>query len=624
MNIATNAPAGAAPRLVFRFAVYTGLVLLIAGAAIFWLVQRGLTTRAEEALQARAHRFTEASLSRQLRASDFRRAVGAERRRKLDDVFGRELEPDGVLQAKLINRRGTITFSTDHATIGGRIDHPDALADALAGQSHRHVRTFHDGERTYKVIESVIPVRLTANGRPLGAVELYQDYRPVGLEVEASTRRLALILVIALLALYASLFPILRRATAELKARNRRLSEQAVDLSKLATIVESSDDAIIATDLNGVVVSWNKGAELLFGFPAHEMHGRSMSVVSPPDRRHEFGEHIRMLADGNRLTHVETVRLRRDGTRVDVSLTLSPLRGDDGAPVGFAGIVREITQQKRLETQREGLLLKERLARAEAETAQTLLTEQNERLRELDRLKDEFVSLVSHELRTPLTSISGYLELLLDGEAGELTEEQRRLLRIVDRNSGRLLHLVGDLLFLAQVDSGKLTVDLAEVELDGLVAECVEAAQPVAADKRVQLTSDVTPVPVTVGDRSRLAQLLDNLISNAIKFTPEGGRVELRLVPENGNAVLEIADTGIGIPLEEQDKLFERFFRSSTATEHAIQGTGLGLSIARAIVERHDGTIGLDSAPGTGTTVRVSIPLRSPSSASLGVEKVPA
>jgi signal transduction histidine kinase len=264
---------------------------------------------------------------------------------------------------------------------------------------------------------------------------------------------------------------------------------------------------------------------------------------------------------------------------------------------------------RRQQSQLQSLLAKERVARADAEAAQQALSEQNERLRELDRLKDEFISLVSHELRTPLTSIRGYLELLLDGGAGDLTDDQSRFLSVVDRNSKRLMHLVGDLLFLAQVEAGKLTLELEEIEIDDIVTESVEAAKPIADDKGIALRASLESIPSMVGDRARLGQLLDNLVSNALKFTPSGGSVDVCVSLDGGEAVIEVVDTGIGIAPSDQAHLFDRFFRSSEATQRAIPGTGLGLTIAKTIVERHGGSIEVESAAGEGTTMRIRLPL---------------
>ncbi len=248
---------------------------------------------------------------------------------------------------------------------------------------------------------------------------------------------------------------------------------------------------------------------------------------------------------------------------------------------------------------------------AESVAQRARLADQNERLLELDRMKDEFVALVSHELRTPLTSILGYLELVLEGDAGEVTEEQRQFLSVVERNSQRLLRLVGDLLLIAQIEAGKLTLQYGVADLAKLARDCVEAARPRADEKGVALVLEAGPVPALSGDRVRLAQLLDNLVSNAIKFTPEGGKVTVGLTREDGRALLAVSDTGIGIPVDEQARLFERFFRTSGATERAIQGTGLGLYISKAIAEAHGGEISLESAENVGTTFLIVLPLES-------------
>jgi signal transduction histidine kinase len=251
-----------------------------------------------------------------------------------------------------------------------------------------------------------------------------------------------------------------------------------------------------------------------------------------------------------------------------------------------------------------------RLFQAEREAAEAL-ARTNEELRELDQMKDLFVSGVSHELRTPLTSMLGYLEILLGGEVGELGEEQQHFVEIIDRNCHRLAELIDDILFMSRLDSGRFKLERASLDLCELVQERLESIRPTAEKKRVlvhlKITSDD---PQLWADRSRLMQVVDNLLSNAVKFTPEGGDVFVTVAVSGETATLEVKDTGVGIPEDEASRLFERFFRASTAQN--IKGTGLGLSIAKAIVEAHGGTISFHSSVGVGTTFTVDLPLTEP------------
>jgi signal transduction histidine kinase len=259
----------------------------------------------------------------------------------------------------------------------------------------------------------------------------------------------------------------------------------------------------------------------------------------------------------------------------------------------------------------ERIRVRERSARALAEEAHSQLLFHNEQLLEADKLKDEFVALISHDLRTPLTSIVGYIELALD-EAVEpaLDEERRGYLDVVARSSERLLGLVDDLLFVARLQSGSLEIDPHELDLGRITAQAVEDMRPRAEGKGVDIAFlGETDVRVEA-DKGRIFQLLDNLISNAIKFTPEGGRIELRTARTDGGCVLEVADTGIGLSPGDAERVFDRFFRSKRATNRQIQGTGLGLFIARAITDAHGGKIGVTSTVGEGTTFRIELPTK--------------
>ena len=264
------------------------------------------------------------------------------------------------------------------------------------------------------------------------------------------------------------------------------------------------------------------------------------------------------------------------------------------------------------------LLTRRRLDRDEPAIAMTsavssLLTELLRRRHaeaEAERLKDEFFGMVSHEMRTPLTSIIGYTELLADFEAENLSEQGRGFLDVIERNARREMRLVGDLLALVRIEAGSFGVEPEMIDLTAVARASADAAAPRAEAEKVKLTTQLEKLPESFGDPHRLGQVIDNLLSNAIKFTPENGAVDVRLRRDGDLAILEVADTGIGIPEDEQEKLFERLYRASSATDRHIPGLGLGLTITKAIVEAHEGRIAVESEIGAGTTFRVELPLR--------------
>jgi signal transduction histidine kinase len=359
------------------------------------------------------------------------------------------------------------------------------------------------------------------------------------------------------------------------RAHSRQLA------SRNQTLLDANLDGIRLTDLDGRVTAENGRWVALMqdfvglpdGDPIYESQWDLCEYVadmtSAPDAYRRNIEEIR----DNPLVKLEhEIEFAKTGRTV--RRFTAPLIAENGSVAGRIFTLREVTDE-----------------------------------RQLQRLKDEFVATVTHELRTPLTSIVGFVELLLSGEAGVLTDDQRNFLGIVERNSARLLHLVGDLLFVARLEAGLLELERGEVNLDTLVAESVEAARPAADQGKITVEFAPAGVPLLDADAVRLAQLVDNLLSNAVKFTPPGGHVEVATALRGDTTILTVSDTGIGIPNAEKDHLFQRFFRASSATGVAIPGTGLGLSITKAIAEAHGGSIAASDRPGGGTTFTVELPL---------------
>lgn len=353
-----------------------------------------------------------------------------------------------------------------------------------------------------------------------------------------------------------------------------------------------TEQSVIGTDSTGLIDAWNPGAQKILGpTPAEaedkmyiydfhvpdELEDRARELNYPPGET-VLNPGFSALVESARLGKAESLEwtyVRTDGSHVPVQLSVTKRVDEEGRTRGYLFVASDVTQA-----------------------------------REVARLKDEFVGLISHELRTPLSSILGYLELMRDDDDNPLSEEHLQYLGVAERNAHRLLRLVGDLLFTAQVESGKFPLDARIVPLDGILHASIESAGPVANNAGIQLVGKLPDVPAVVhGDPVRLGQAVDNLISNAIKFTPRGGTVTLALDVTADKAVITVRDTGMGIAESELDKLFSRFFRATTATRNAVPGVGLGLTITKAIVTAHHGEMGVESEEGVGTCFSMTLPL---------------
>ncbi len=366
----------------------------------------------------------------------------------------------------------------------------------------------------------------------------------------------------------------------------------------------ATGSAVIATDLAGVVQVFNPGAEAIFLRSAEETVGVGADLLFAD------AELLRQAARmGTRPIFAEICAAavaavderqpwhfrRPDGEVRSMLLTLTPVSDDRGEPAGYLCVGEDVTER---EAVHRALL-----------TALDHEREAVERLTELERVKADFVASVSHELRTPLTSMIGYLELLDGGEVGELSGAQRSLTGRVQRNSHRLLLLVEDLLLLSHIEAREMTIEPRAHDLGDTVASVLEALADATSTRDVEVVAEVSGAGVVhEADPEQMERMLLNLVGNAIKFTPDGGRVEVVARTREDSVELIVRDTGMGIPEAEQDQLFTRFFRASTATSHAIQGAGLGLVIVRAIVDRHGGRVDISSTEDVGTTVSVTLP----------------
>nr|WP_240188810.1 ATP-binding protein [Nakamurella flavida] len=366
----------------------------------------------------------------------------------------------------------------------------------------------------------------------------------------------------------------------------------------------------MGSDLTGRIDVFNAGAAKMLGYRPVDVIGR-MHITDMHLAEELTGDGTRRdpqnLAEGPRALPEQVeglvglarqgipdvrawMKVRADGSVLPVQVAVTARRDEHGRIVGFLFVGTDMTATV-----------------------------------EQSRLKDEFVNLISHELRTPLSSILGYLELVADDPDNPLSEEQQRYLGTVERNANRLLRLVSDLLFTAQVESGGFHISEQALDVTGLVRASLETAGPAAAARSVTLDVQAPAEPVLVlGDPTRLSQAVDNLLSNAVKFTRPGGSVVVGVRVESAPAdagtaepdvCISVRDTGIGIPEEELDRLFNRFFRASTARTEAVPGVGLGLTITKAIATAHGGTIELASTVGTGTTFTIRLPRRLPADA---------
>lgn len=379
-------------------------------------------------------------------------------------------------------------------------------------------------------------------------------------------------------------------------------------LVQLAAIVEASDDAIVSKSLDGRIRSWNPGAERLYGYAAEEVVGRSFAMLVLPDHADEVAYILERIRRGEPLINYETVRLRKDGTRIALSITESPIKDASGQLIGISTIARDITERKRV----EAALADERamLARR-VEERTTELRMANAELARSARLKDEFLASMSHELRTPLNAVLGLSEALQEQVYGPLTERQLAALHNIEESGRHLLALINDILDLSKIAAGKLELAAGPVAVTSVCEASLRLLRQQAQQKGLTVVTSYDPrVSVIQADERRLMQVLVNLLSNAVKFTPSGGELGLEVAGDALQQVVHFSvwDTGIGIAQADLPRLFQPFVQLDSSLARTYAGTGLGLALVRRMVELHGGTVAVESTLGTGSRFTVTLP----------------
>jgi PAS domain S-box-containing protein len=364
--------------------------------------------------------------------------------------------------------------------------------------------------------------------------------------------------------------------------------------ARLAAVVESSDDAIITKNLDGIITSWNPGAKIVFGYDAHETIGKSVTMLIPPDQQDEEPQILARLRRGEKIDHYETRRRRKDGTIITVSLSVSPLKDADGRIIGASKIARDITRNARLYEAAQREIERRELAEAE--------------LREGDRRKDEFLATLAHELRNPLAPIRQ--AALISTSPGASDSQRRWSHEVIARQVRNMSLLLEDLLDISRVTRGTLSLRTEATDLLSIIEVAVETARPLIDDRRHELSIDLPAETVGfVADPLRLSQVVSNLLTNAAKYTDPGGKIALTARADAREVAISVADNGIGIPPAALPNIFKMFSQLADAKNRAQGGLGIGLALAKGLIDLHRGSLTAESAgPGRGSRFTVTIP----------------
>lgn len=368
----------------------------------------------------------------------------------------------------------------------------------------------------------------------------------------------------------------------------RKRGEEAA--FRLAAIVESSADAIFGISLEGIIFNWNEGAERIYGYSAEEAVGSSVSILVPPDRSHEIPEILNKVRQGERISNYETVRTAKDGRRIHVSLTLSPIRDAFGTIIGFSHIGHDVTDRKRAEE--------------EINKANRMLAQSYEACEATNKELEAFTYSASHDLRAPLVAVGGLVRLLLDEYASSLDAKGEKFLQTIQKMTDQMRQLVDDLLSLSRF--GHQALDISKIDMGELAKSAIDELKLLHPGRTLKW--NIKPLPPARGDSGMIRQVLMNLLSNAVKFTRSKPKavIELGGKAEEDATIFYVRDNGVGFAMEEADKLFEVFRRLHPSQE--FEGTGVGLAIVKRVIQRHDGRVWAEGRVNEGATFYFSLP----------------
>ncbi|MGN6639663.1 MAG: PAS domain S-box protein, partial [Mucilaginibacter sp.] len=357
----------------------------------------------------------------------------------------------------------------------------------------------------------------------------------------------------------------------QLLAELRLAHEQS---AKLVAIVESSDDAIVGKDLEGIITSWNRGAEQVFGYKESEIIGKSILTIIPEDRQHEEPMILGRLRNGEKIDHYETIRKRADGRLIDVSLTISPIKNKEGRVIGVSKIARDITDQKRNEQR-----------------------------------KNDFIAMASHELKTPLTSLTALIQVLEQKLSGVADPFVPQALARANTQTKRMIKLINGFLNVSRLESGKLEIKKQNFNLSALIESEIEEIKLTAGN--YDFTLLIEKAIMVFADKEKIASVITNLLTNAVKYSLKDKKITVRCASKNGHAVVSVQDKGIGINATDLPRIFDRYFRAEGEHINQVSGFGVGLYLSAEVIRHHGGQIWAESEVGHGSTFYFTLPLRS-------------